>query len=76
MVLTSALATPEMATGLVACWNKRDAGKWLWKWELCLPDSFDYPLRDNDLVAIIPNQKTKCMPSTTKSAARNSRSYV
>jgi hypothetical protein len=42
-VLTSSLTSRDAADHLVANWNKRDAHKFEWKHEPCLPDSFDYP---------------------------------
>ena len=44
-ILTSALASPASADALVDYWNQRDRGRYLWRWEECLPQDFDYPLR-------------------------------
>lgn len=51
LVLTSALATAADADRRVAEWNRRDAGRYLWRWEECLPSDFDFPLRSATPVA-------------------------
>lgn len=43
-ILTSALASPASALEMIADWNRRDAGRFVWRFETCLPDDFDYPL--------------------------------
>lgn len=35
--------TPAGHNRLVADWNRRDKGKWSWRWEEVLPGDFDHP---------------------------------
>jgi hypothetical protein len=44
-ILTTALSSLECADCVVAEFNHQDRGTFLWKWEECLPEDFDYPLR-------------------------------
>ena len=45
-ILTTALASSrDGAAELVADWNRRDAGRWCWEFDECLPTDIDYPLR-------------------------------
>jgi len=49
-ILTSALASPAAALELIRSWNRKDAGRFVWAFDVCLPDDFDYPLRERGAV--------------------------
>jgi hypothetical protein len=43
-VMTAALGDKELAGQLVAAHNHADKGRFVWKFEECLPTDYDYPL--------------------------------